>query len=163
MIWNKCRISCICSFCHFLHRFILRFLGTILLPPSLHPLFNKRALVVIAQSGTTSLLIQMSNNAAAAPTHTCKYTYTHTGCRLSLHVQIHIIDLSPTLPSLSHAPFFIFNEWIVDLAARYRYVSIKCRQGSVLTHMCTGCVSEQHGKQRSKVQPDIQKESLVKI
>lgn len=106
--------------------------------------------MVIAQSGTTSLLIQMSNNAAAPPIHTCKHTHAHTGWRLSLHMQIHIIDLSPSLPSPSHAPFFIFNEWLVDLAARYRYVSIKRRRGSVLIWTWSGRGAEQHRRQRSK-------------
>lgn len=123
-------------FCHFLlfsYLFILCFLNTrttILLPPSLHRLFNKRALVVIAQSGT-SLFIQMSNNAAAPPTH-IKYTYTHTqdGGSVCTCRSISLISLPP----LPLPPYSIFHiQWVVDLAARYRYVSIKCRQGSVLT------------------------------
>lgn len=128
------RRICIWSSCHFFST-----TTTALLPPSLYPLFNKRALVVIAQSGTTSLLIQMSNNAAAGPnTHMQTGTHTHTGLRLTLHMEIHIIDLSSALPSSSHTPFFIFNEWLVDLAGRYKYVSIKQRQGSVLTCVWNG-------------------------
>ena len=67
------------------------------------------------------------------PTHTCKHR--HMGCGLGL--QIYIIDLSPPPPPPSPAPsyssFFILNEWLVDSAAQYIYVSIKRSPVCVVT------------------------------
>lgn len=56
-----------------------------------------------------------------ANTHACTQDVGVGGewVRLSLHMQIYIIDLSPALAAHSHILFFIFNEGLVDLAAQY--------------------------------------------
>lgn len=110
---NKYKISCICSSCHFLHLFIRYSLSTraTILLPFLNSLFNKRALVVIALSGTTSLLIQMSNNAAAPTTHTCKHTCTQGGSLVCTCRSISLIFFPP-LPLI---PTFHFSYSISDL------------------------------------------------